>query len=69
MHSAQISASFKSSMDEVDRTISFNKSSGAMYTTDRQSTLLVFETSTVQVWISRERLSPKSVSLHATGLD
>ena len=69
MPSAQIPASFKSPMDAVDRGISFSSSSGAMYTTVPRSTLLFFEASTVRVWISRERLPPKSVSLHATGLD
>lgn len=68
MPKAQTSDIIRSERDAPFVSLSVTRSSGAMYTTVPRSVVVVLEDTTARVWIKRERLSPKSVSLQAMGL-
>ena len=63
MPRAQRSARMRSATDAFCMSFSLTKSSGAIKTTVPRSTVVVLDDKTACVWIKRDRLSPKSVSL------
>lgn len=65
---AQMSTRRRSEIEMPVLGKSLRRISGAIYTAVPPSTLVVFVEIKDCVWISSDRLSPKSVNLHAIGL-